>query len=262
MSQLPVADQVRNALLQNENSGSYANAGTLTLSTGHSGYSVGAFQFDFAGNKTNVQALSAFQDMLQSTASTTGLTQPQINQIMQGITVAGGSPLISTALTQQINQAFQTYQGSAFITMVDTFSLSTAVQTVSNLIAAANLNPNGAGDLAYGNLSTRAGATAIAELAEYVNQFPPPFNQIAAYLSGGTAYIGPGNQPTSLGGQPVTLAALNAGFFSQTTQFLNNKANYDHFLSSATAAAQASSTGTIGITTRAVRRCPESVNRK
>jgi len=56
MSQLPVADQVRNALLQNENSGSYANAGTLTLSTGHSGYSVGAFQFDFAGNKTMAAA--------------------------------------------------------------------------------------------------------------------------------------------------------------------------------------------------------------
>jgi hypothetical protein len=127
MSQQPIADQVRNALLQNENSGSYANAGTLTLSTGNSGYSVGAFQFDFSGNKNNSAALASFRDVLQSTASTTNLTGSQINQIMQGITVAGGSPLITPALTQQINQAFQTSQGWAFITATDAATLSTDV---------------------------------------------------------------------------------------------------------------------------------------
>ena len=40
MSNLPVADQIRNALLQNETGGRYADAAKLLMAGGASGYSV------------------------------------------------------------------------------------------------------------------------------------------------------------------------------------------------------------------------------
>jgi hypothetical protein len=107
MSTLPVADQVRNALLQNENGGSLANTRMLTPPPGsNSSYSVGAFQFDFSKSAT-LSVLAQFQALLQSQ---TNLSAQAISQIMQGITVAGGSSLV-TPFIGNINQALNTTQG-------------------------------------------------------------------------------------------------------------------------------------------------------
>ncbi len=237
-SQLPLADIIRNVIVQHEVGNNYAVASSLSLApTGQSGYSVGVTQFDFHANGNPI-TVSNFIVLLQSTTSISGLTPSQINSIASGITSLGGSSLVSPYI-QQINKSLQTVQGFAFVTATDAAVLAKDVDAVSMIIAAANQNPNGGGALAYGSLN----ATAVSELGEYVNAFGSS-NLLQSFLKGGPVTL-PGSGIVVQSDGSLSLADINNNFISHLAQFVSYPSQYRSFVSIASQAGQASSTGTI-----------------
>ena len=230
-----LSDQVAAAVLEHESS----NPAQLTLSIAQSGYSVGITQYDFANkdqSNAQVQAnLNNFVDLLNSTASETGLSAAQIQSIQSNITAIHGNPSVN-ALAQQIHQALATPAGLAFTQSLDVQDLDQDTSTVSGLIAAANSNPAGAGALANGALDP----VAVAELSAYANQFGS-VGKLDTFLATGTVQID-GNTLTSDG--TLSLDDLNTNFFSKLA-FYQDQNRYDNFTDSAETAGGYAASGQV-----------------
>lgn len=151
--------------------GSTANPYSVSFAgTGTSGLSFGLMQNDVANNSA---AKAAFQNILTSTASTTGLTSDQISWIVSEASTKGitGTQFNADSiqagygnLIPQINQALQT--GSALVNAQDQAQAQNIFNMVESAFAAAATNPNGPGELnpASPNLEF------VGELAEWGNR--------------------------------------------------------------------------------------------
>lgn len=148
------------------------NPYSASFAGGNSGLSFGNLQNDVANNPA---AKAAFQNILTSTASTTGLTSDQISSIMSVASQKGISGDDFGNFLPQINQALQT--GSAQVDVQDKAQAQNVFTMVQGAFSAAAANPNGPGELnpASPNLQF------VGELAEWGNR-TGGLSQTDAYL--------------------------------------------------------------------------------